>query len=54
MFGSLLKAAVAAAVTPLAVVADVVTLGGAIIERDEPFTATTVKSVVTNIEDAIE
>ena len=58
MFGilkSLTKATVGIVVeTPVAVVADVVTLGGAITEKDEPYTATSVKKVIGNLSDATE
>lgn len=53
--GNLTKAVVGVAVeTPVAVVADIVTLGGAITERDEPYTATSVKKVMDNLSDATE
>ncbi len=51
---SLAKAAVAVAVTPVAVVADVVTLGGTLNDRDETYTETAFEAVVKNLEDAIE
>ena len=50
---SLTKAAIGAAVeTPVAVVADVITLGGSMTDKAEPYTATAVKKVVENIQDA--
>lgn len=53
MFGSLLKAVVGTVVeTPVALVADVLTLGGAITDKKEPYTATAIRKVVQNIEDA--
>lgn len=55
MFGSLIKAAVGVVVeTPVAIAADVVTLGGSINEKDEPYTATAIKKVVGNIAEATE
>jgi hypothetical protein len=55
MFGSLLKAAVGAVVeTPLALVADVVTLGGSLTDRKEPYTTEAVSKVVENIQDATD
>lgn len=57
MFGVLTgitKAAIGVAITPVAVVADLVTLGGALQDRDEPYTATVVKSVAENIGNAID
>lgn len=53
MLGKLTKAAVGLVVeTPIAIVADVVTLGGACTDKDEPYTATALSKVVKNIEDA--
>lgn len=55
MFGfleSLAKAATAVVTVPVAVVADVVTLGGALTDKDEPYTATAVSDFVQNLEDA--
>ena len=51
MLGNLAKAAVGVVIeTPLAVVADVVTLGGTLSDKDEPYTATALKKVVNNVE----
>jgi hypothetical protein len=38
MFKNLTKAVLNVAVTPIAVAADIVTLGGAMTERDKPYT----------------
>ena len=38
--------------TPLAIVADVVTLGGVCTDKDEPYTATALKDVLKNLENA--
>ncbi len=54
MFGSLLKAAVGVVVTPVAVVADVVTMGGALSDKDEPYTVTNCKKVYENLENAVD
>lgn len=57
MFGmleSLAKAAVGVVVTPVAVVADVVTLGGTLSDRDTPYTADAVSAVVQNLENAVK
>lgn len=55
MFGNLLKAVVGVVVeTPVAVIADVVTLGGALTDRDEPYTSEAVKKVVENIQESTE
>jgi hypothetical protein len=55
MFGfieSLAKAALGIVTVPIAIVADVVTLGGTVIDKDRPFTADAVSDVVKNLEDA--
>jgi hypothetical protein len=53
MLGSLTKAVVGAVVeTPIAVVADVVTLGGSLTDKDVPYTATAVSKVVKNVQDS--
>lgn len=55
MFGileSLAKAAVGVVAIPVGVVADVVTLGGALTDKDEPYTATAVSDVLKNLADA--
>lgn len=52
LFESLAKAAVAVVTLPVAAVADVVTLGGLLADRDEPYTATAAGNVVRNLEEA--
>jgi hypothetical protein len=53
MLGSLTKAAVGVVVaTPVAVVADVITMGGALTDKREPYTATALRDVVKNVSDA--
>ena len=55
MFESLLKAAVGVVIeTPLAVAADIVTIGGALTDKNEPYTVTALKKVIDNIEDATD
>lgn len=55
MFTNLLKAAVGLAVeTPIAIVEDAITLGGAITGKDEPATVTALKKVAKNVADATE
>ena len=38
-------------VTPVAIVADVVTLGGALSDKDEPYTATQLKKTLKDAQD---
>lgn len=55
MFGmleSLAKAAVAVVTVPVAVVADAITLGGSLTDKDRPYTADAVSDFVKNLEDA--
>ena len=55
MFGmleSLTKAALGVVTVPLAVVADVVTLGGVLTDKSEPYTAEAVSDVVKNLKNA--
>lgn len=55
MFGmieSLAKAAAAVVTVPVAVVADVVTLGGSLADQEKPYTAKAVEDMVANLKDA--
>jgi len=53
--GDLAKATVGVVVqTPIAVAADMLTLGGSITDKDEPYTATALKSVMKNVENAVK
>lgn len=55
MFGSLLKATVGLVVeTPIALVKDVITLGGSLEDEDVPYTLQSLNKVVDNIFKAIE
>jgi hypothetical protein len=51
MFTNLFKAAVGAVIeTPVAIIADVVTLGGSLTDKDEPYSVTAIKGVVENVQ----
>ena len=53
MLGDLAKAAIGVVIeTPIAVVADVVTMGGALTDKDQPYTATALEKVMENVENA--
>ncbi len=55
LLGNLAKAAVGVVIeTPLAVAADVVTLGGTLTDRAEPYTVEAVAKVVDNVQKATE
>lgn len=53
MLGDLAKATVGLVIeTPIAVVADVVTMGGVLTDKDQPYTATALEKVMENVENA--
>ena len=53
MLGNLVKATVGVVIeTPIAVVADVVTLGGSLTDKDKPYTAEAISKVVENIQES--
>ena len=53
ILGSLTKAVVGVVVeTPIALIADMATLGGVITDKDEPYTASALKGVMKNVENA--
>ena len=52
MFDNLLRAAIGVVTLPVDVVADVVTLGGALTDKKEPYTASKARSVMKNIDEA--
>lgn len=55
MFGileSLAKAATAVVTVPVAAVADVVTMGGVLTDKDKPYTAEALKDLMDNLKDA--
>lgn len=54
MLENLLKAAVGVVITPVAVAADIATLGGTLADQEKPFTAQVVNSVAENLKDAID
>ena len=51
---SLTKAAVGIVTVPVAVVADVVTLGGAITDQDKPYTAQSAGDIMRNLRNAVD
>lgn len=55
MFGlleGLTKAVVGVVVSPVAIVADVVTMGGVLTDKDEPYTSKAVKDILQNLDNA--
>ena len=53
MFGSLFKAAVGVVTAPIAVAADVVTLGGALTGEETPYTVSQAEEIMNNLEKAV-
>ena len=57
MFGlleSLAKAAVGVVTLPVAIVADVITMGGALSDTDEPYTASAAGDILKNLTNAVK
>lgn len=57
MFGlvsSLTKATLGVATTPVALVADVVTMGGALTDKEQPYTADALADILKNLENATD
>lgn len=53
IIGDLTKAVIGAVIeTPIAIAADVVTMGGALTDKNEPYTATAIKGVMKNVDNA--
>ena len=52
MLESLAKAACAVVTVPVSVVADVVTMGGALTDKEKPYTAEAIGDLVDNLKDA--
>ncbi|MCK5138355.1 MAG: hypothetical protein KAQ85_00800 [Thermodesulfovibrionia bacterium] len=52
--GDVAKAVVGVALSPVSMAADVLTLGGAIIDRDEPYTVSSMRQVMRNLELAFD
>lgn len=50
MFESIFKSAAAVVTVPVALVSDVVTLGGAINDKDKPYTVAEVRNLLKNVE----
>lgn len=53
LFSDITKVAVGVVVElPVAVVSDVVTMGGAMTDKDKPYTATAIEKIVENVQEA--
>jgi hypothetical protein len=53
MFENLTKAVVGVVVSPVSIAADVVTCFGLATDRDEPYTVSSMRSVLKNLENAV-
>jgi len=51
LFSQLIKTTLDVVVTPVAIVADVVTMGGVLSDKDEPYTATQLKKTLKDAQD---
>ena len=54
VIGGVARAAVGVAITPVAAIADIATVGGLATNKREPYTVTAVKGVLDNLEDAVK
>ena len=54
MFKSLLKVALSPVDVAVSVAADVVTIGGALSDKDEPYTASAARRLVENAKDVVD
>ena len=54
ILGSLAKAAVSVVEIPVAVVADTITLGGTLTDRNESYTSAALEHLVKNVQDAAD
>lgn len=54
MFGKLFNAAVDVATLPVSAAVDAVTLGGALVDRDEPYTVSKAKRITKATIDVVE
>jgi len=53
ILGDLTKSIVGVVIeTPISIVADVITMGGALTDKDEPYTSTALKKAMQNVENA--
>ena len=51
MFGKLLEATIKTALLPVAVVADIATLGGALTDKDKPYTLKQIEKIADDIDE---
>lgn len=57
MFGileSVTKAALGVVFSPVSIAADIVTMGGALIDRDEPYTISSMRDILSNLGNAVD
>lgn len=54
MFDSLLKSVIGISILPVAVAADIITLGGELIDKQKPFTQECSESIAENLRDVVK
>ena len=54
MFENLTKAVVGAVFSPVSMAADLITLGGVLVDRDEPYTVSSLRQVMRNMDLAFD
>ena len=54
IFESVAKAAIGVVSLPVSIAADVVTLGGALTDKDTPYTVKNVEDIVENLENVVD
>lgn len=54
LFSSLTKAVVGVVTLPVDIVADTITFGGTLTDKDKPYTAKKLGDIIDNIDDAVD
>lgn len=54
IFKSVTKAALGVVFSPVSLAADVITCGGMLTDRDEPYTVTSMRNVLKNLDNAVD
>lgn len=54
IFKSVTKAALGIVFSPVSIAADIVTMGGVLADRDEPYTVSAVRNIMANMNSAVD
>lgn len=54
IFKSTTKAILGVAFSPVSVAADLITMGGVLTDRDEPYTVSSMRAILKNLENAVD